>query len=105
MLQNLQPDCSRYFETFFHDGSITESGRSQRDHKYVASWAVATILRRFLPLRLEAVEFFSRCGRLMSLMIHWRKQKATETREVENNTNEEDGQKESSFLLLVAIYK
>lgn len=58
--------------------NILESGRSRRNHSYVASRAVASVFAADPPPRLEAVESFSRCGRLIFLMIHWCSQRKTE---------------------------
>lgn len=50
-----------------------KTGWSRNNHSYVASQTVASLSQQNRPLRLEAVEPLSRCGRLIFLMTRWRK--------------------------------
>lgn len=58
---------------WLRDRMSLEGGWSRNNRSYAASKAAASGSQQNLPLRLEAVEPLSRCGRLIFLMIHWRK--------------------------------
>lgn len=60
-------------------GNILESGRSQRSHSYVASWAAARVLRQILPLVWKLLSSSPDVAAPIFLMIRCCRQRITET--------------------------